>query len=818
MNMRRSIRTVILLTTLWSHPLLASAREYSLTVGGDRLVFAPQADVGYVVAARQKAGSISIASNALGPLASGQARPMGGSDRHGMWVVEDRQSAGETEKTIGQLRREAQIRYAAPLFSCQGQTVAIIPEVVVRAAPSMNVAELQDLCESVGCRIKERMEFTAREYLLEVLGPDAASVFAAVDVLSRSAGIEWACPNIASQPKPCGPSISPDRYAAPWLPLQNVTATAGTSGVFPNDEYLPSQWYLLNTGQSGGVPGADIRASEAWEITTGDPSIVVAVLDSGVDLDHPDLVNNLVPGYDFYDHDDVPEPSEGDAFQAHGTACAGLVAAQGGNAIGVAGVTWHCGLMPLRAYLWGDWGTTPQSDVATALRWAAAHGADVLSNSWGEKVPLPIIRSALVDVTRPGGIGREGKGCVVLFASGNESGPMLWPAQYAEVIAVGATDKTDRLLSYSSRGPELDVVAPSGPLSLPSMLRGDIWATDTVGPVGWGNRDPRILDYTDSFGGTSAACPIAAGIAALILSIEPNLTSEEVRHFLERSAKDLGDPGRDDYYGWGRVDARAALDLVLAKRADLNNDWIVDANDLTLLTTAMKTGDRSADIAPAAKRDGIVDAKDRELLMQYWQTRIPEMTEPGLVAHWKFDETQGEIAQEGINRRDGSLQGGPSWRPTEGKVGGALALDGVDDYLKAEYVPRFPAEPFSVFAWVQGGAPGQVILSQQKVADWLMVGSDGKLTTGLKSAGRSGKPLAAPVLITDGAWHRVGLVWDGSNRILYVDNVEVARDTQSNLAGLPIGLYFGTGATLAPGSFWSGLIDDVRIYDRVVQP
>ena len=145
-------------------------------------------------------------------------------------------------------------------------------------------------------------------------------------------------------------------------------------------------------------------------------------------------------------------------------------------------------------------------------------------------------------------------------------------------------------------------------------------------------------------------------------------------------------------------------------------------------------------------------------------------------------------------------------------------MDGRDDYVKTNYGSSLPVKPFSVFAWIQGGAPGQVIVAQEKGADWLLVAPDGGLRTNLNFLSRSGKPLVAPVPITDGTWHRVGLVWDGSNRILYVDDVEVARDTQTNLPNSWLGLYLGAGSTLAPGSFWKGLIDDVRIYDRAVGP
>ncbi|MGE5295235.1 MAG: LamG domain-containing protein, partial [Solirubrobacterales bacterium] len=161
----------------------------------------------------------------------------------------------------------------------------------------------------------------------------------------------------------------------------------------------------------------------------------------------------------------------------------------------------------------------------------------------------------------------------------------------------------------------------------------------------------------------------------------------------------------------------------------------------------------------------------------------------------------------------------PIWQPTGGKVKGALQFDGNDDYVSTPFV-RDPSQgPFSVFAWVKGGTPGQVILSQTTGVNWLMADpSDGALATELKSAGRAGKALKSAASVTDGAWHRVGFVWDGSNRILYVDGIEAAKDTQTALAGTYAGMQIGAGSALAPGTFWSGWIDDVRIYNRVVGP
>ena len=131
-----------------------------------------------------------------------------------------------------------------------------------------------------------------------------------------------------------------------------------------------------------------------------------------------------------------------------------------------------------------------------------------------------------------------------------------------------------------------------------------------------------------------------------------------------------------------------------------------------------------------------------------------------------------------------------------------------------------PADrPFTVFAWVQGGAPGQVILSQADGANWLSMDiSDGALMTELKGGGRSEAILVSQTVIIDDNWHRVGLTWDGVNRILYVDDEAVAQDTQADLSGSEGGLYIGTGSALDEGTFWTGLIDDVRIYNRVITP
>jgi hypothetical protein len=143
----------------------------------------------------------------------------------------------------------------------------------------------------------------------------------------------------------------------------------------------------------------------------------------------------------------------------------------------------------------------------------------------------------------------------------------------------------------------------------------------------------------------------------------------------------------------------------------------------------------------------------------------------------------------------------------------------VDDYVVTGAAPNPEGNSYSVFAWMKGGAPGQVVLSQMGKADWLSANpSAGTLMTELTMAGRGGSSLGSEAIIGDGNWHRIGFVWDGSYRRLYVDGVVVAEDVQDNLDISVNSLYFGTGKTMGPSSFFSGLIDDVRIYNRVVSP
>jgi thermitase len=277
----------------------------------------------------------------------------------------------------------------------------------------------------------------------------------------------------------------------------------------PNDPYYPYQWHLPK-----------ILADEAWDITQGSPGIIVAVLDTGVDPTHPDLKENLVAGYNFYDLN-----TDTSDVYGHGTAVAGAASAQGNNRIGVASVAWHVRVMPVRIASPDGYAYT--STIAQGLTWAADHGARVMNVSFSGVAGSSTIRTAAQYVQNRGG--------VVVAAAGNCACLDATP-ENPYILSVSATDQNDYLASFSSRGEYVDVSAPG--VSIASTTNGG----------GYG-----------SVSGTSFASPITAGVAALMLSVNGNLAPGEIERLLESTAIDLGTAGYDTSFGFGRVNAKQAV-------------------------------------------------------------------------------------------------------------------------------------------------------------------------------------------------------------------------------------------------------------------
>jgi len=354
--------------------------------------------------------------------------------------------------------------------------------------------------------------------------------------------------------------------------------------MIPNDPYY-------STSGSWGQDYDDlwglkkIHCEEAWDIAQGE-GVVVAVIDTGVDYNHEDLAANIwtnpneipdngidddgngyiddVRGWDFVGHDFNSPIQDNDPMDrfGHGTHCSGTIAAIGNNNMGVIGVAPKAKIMPIKGL--DDTGSGWSSDLANCIRYAADNGADVISCSWGGPGESEVLTDAFHYA--------YSKGCVCIAAAGNSNMDVsgFTPANIDTVIAVAATDTNDQKAYFSNYGNKIDVAAPGVDVLSLRSANTDIYQDGNhFVPSG----DPNAQYYRAS--GTSMACPHAAGVGALILSKNPQLTNEGVKQLLRASSDDIGDAGEDIYFGYGRINA---LKVVKASgiyiTSPVNNDFI----------------------------------------------------------------------------------------------------------------------------------------------------------------------------------------------------------------------------------------------------
>jgi len=284
-------------------------------------------------------------------------------------------------------------------------------------------------------------------------------------------------------------------------------------------------WYSSTVAPQWHLP--KISAPAAWDVNTGSPSVVIAILDTGVYGGHTDLASKMVPGWN------VPA-NNADTSDAtgHGTTVAGVAAATSNNGLGVASVAWGCKIMPIRVS--GPDGITMTSSIAAGLTWAADHGAKVANVSYGGVSASPTIAGAAEYFESRNG------GGVVTVAAGNNA-YFISSADNPFVLNVSATDQSDLLATFSNTGNDVDLSAPG--VAINTTDRGGGYA---------------------SASGTSCSAPIVAGVAALAFSIDPTLTGPQLQALLKQSADDLGASGWDTGYGWGRVNAAQAVSLAMA--------------------------------------------------------------------------------------------------------------------------------------------------------------------------------------------------------------------------------------------------------------
>ncbi len=513
----------------------------------------------------------------------------------GVQVLRVRGARKKTElrdRARGVLKKEPEIRFAGRVLCEQKSKAAVLytENLFLKFDDDTRPQEHKKLCKRFGLAIKRSLDYARHAYFVGAPEGTGVEVFAIAEELLALDPVELCHPELVRR----------TRWRAAFDP----------------------QWHLKKTVVGGQTVDAHANVEAAWALSEGAGSIV-AVIDDGVDLDHEEFRSSgkIVAPRDVTRRGNDPRPGD---RNNHGTACAGVACADG--RFGASGVAPRARLMPIR--LSSSLGSQAEAD---AFIWAQRMGADVISCSWGpedgdftdpadplhrQRVPLPDSTRLAIDAAVRNG--RNGKGCVIVFAAGNgnESVDNDGYASYEKVIAVAACNDVGKKAPYSDFGKAVWCAFPSNNF-FPSKTPG-IWTTDRSGPVGYnpGNllRGDTAGNYTNSFGGTSSAAPGVAGACALILAHNPELRWDEVKDILKRSCDPI-DPaggaydaeGHSDLYGYGRVDAKKALELARPAQAGLTaiRSAIQDVPILDLKTARLAVA--VADTAPLQSLKVTVD-------------------------------------------------------------------------------------------------------------------------------------------------------------------------------------------------------------------
>ncbi|MHC4697432.1 MAG: S8 family serine peptidase, partial [Planctomycetota bacterium] len=490
-----------------------------------------------------------------------------------------------------------------PVYRYEGVDAAVVSTgaINVKVRAGLSPAQLEQLWNDYQLEVVKAIQGLRRVYVVKPAVSDHDEVLRA-ELLADDRRTAWAQPNFRT----------PHR-------LRQGTV---------QDQHYSEQWHLNNSGQSGGRVDADIDALEAWSIAEGE-GVLVGMFDDACDVDHEDLRDNDI-GFghdptvtrDAEGHDDPRPKDSADALfwgNSHGTAVMGLAVASG-NSVGVRGVAYKASFTASRGMLAGGIGMS-DADQASAFTFAVEQGVDVHNNSWGPApgVVLPAILLEAVDTAfsegrdldGPHGDGvsnRPPRGMVIMFSAGNadqlvEAGDDI--STLPTVIGVGASSIRDELVWYSNYGPEIDIIAPGGDSD------GFIATTDNddaagyiddgynIGGFNWDfdalDIDPEGL-YTRFFSGTSAASPIAVGVAALVLSVNPLLTATDVRLILEHTADKVslsdaeydGITNRSLRYAYGRINARSAVEAAQESLSSGGMTWPERAADVSVEPDQLK--------------------------------------------------------------------------------------------------------------------------------------------------------------------------------------------------------------------------------------
>jgi len=454
-------------------------------------------------------------------------------DKQDFVILNTKQDEASLLNIVSRLNASSDVEYASVAFSPdEGKTlIGVENEIMVQFKSGTSAEEIASYIKSKNLTVLQKLSLTGGESFVLQVSKDKYAMDVANEVY-LSGKVNWSEPNLF---------------------FTNLTC------YMPNDQYIGRQWSVRNLGNNipegiTGTPGCDMRVDSAWNITLGKPYVVVAVNDTGCDTSHVDLAANFIPGtgYNFYSN----TPGGFDDY-GHGTSCAGIIGAVGNNSIGISGIAPLTKMIPVK---WmNSSGSGNYTGATNAIIYSYQKGAWIISNSWGfQGGASSAMDQAITDCAT---LGRNGKGAVFAVAAGNENGAMRYPAStHPKVLVVGGLSPCNQRKSTNtcdgetwwgaSYGSNLDIVSPCV----------KIYATDMTN----GGFTSGLYDST--FNGTSSATPNAAGVCALVLAVDSNLTYDSVRVRIGRTAERVGSytynqPGPrniglwNNEMGYGRINA-----------------------------------------------------------------------------------------------------------------------------------------------------------------------------------------------------------------------------------------------------------------------
>ncbi|MBW4473372.1 MAG: S8 family serine peptidase [Stenomitos rutilans HA7619-LM2] len=493
----------------------------------------------------------------------------------------------QRDAVMQQMREANEVNYASHVYQLKddpGSRIYLTDQITIQFAPAVTAETIAEITASMGLQQVKPLTGVPNTFVFATTASAQENPLKIANRLMQRSEVLTAEPNIVVRTQP--------HYR-------------------PRDPIYPKQWHLNHNGGPNLALNSHVSAEQAWDLTRGIRSVTIAIMDDSVDLTHPDFqgIGKIVAPRDFKENDFLPLP--GDPDDNHGTSCAGVATAEE-NGVGAIGVAPGCALMPIRTT-----GFLDDQTIEDLFGWAVTKGAAVISCSWGPaSVYFPLSLRQRAALTQAATAGRNGKGCVIVFAAGNAnrptngtvdergwpnnvlSGPTSWLGGFTvhpDVITVAASTSLNKKAAYSNWGAEVSVCAPSnnappgiglqdtGYVFTPPQVTGalpglGIVTTDRVGAAGY-SADNIAID----FGGTSSACPLVAGVAALVLSANPDLTAAEVKQLLQQTADKIVDPspdpqfgfrkgtyeagGRSDWFGYGKVNAAKAVQAAVQRQA-----------------------------------------------------------------------------------------------------------------------------------------------------------------------------------------------------------------------------------------------------------